>query len=69
MGGLHLDDGTAIDFALFAACLRQLPARLGERALLPGGARVDEAIALLDRLTRDEALADCLTLPAYQLID
>ncbi|MCW0456788.1 malate synthase A [Xanthomonas sacchari] len=69
VGGLHLDDGTAIDFALFDACLRQLPARLGERALLPGGARVDEAIALLERLTRDEELADFLTLPAYQLID
>jgi malate synthase len=69
VGGLHLDDGTAIDFALFDACMRQLPALLGERALLPGGNRLDDAIALLDTLTRSEDLAEFLTLPAYQMID
>ncbi|UKE43694.1 malate synthase A [Xanthomonas translucens pv. secalis] len=69
VGGLHLDDGTAIDVALFDACMRQLPARLGERALLPGGNRLDDAIALLDTLTRSDELAEFLTLPAYQLID
>ncbi|QNH15177.1 malate synthase A [Xanthomonas sp. SS] len=69
VGGLHLDDGTAIDFALFDACMRQLPARLGERALLPGGNRLDDAIALLDTLTRSEDLAEFLTLPAYQMIE
>ncbi|WP_058195886.1 malate synthase A [Xanthomonas translucens] len=69
VSGLHLDDGTAIDFALFDACMRHLPARLGERALLPGGNRLDDAIALLDALTRSEDLAEFLTLPAYQMID
>ncbi|MBN6150611.1 malate synthase A [Xanthomonas sp. AmX2] len=69
VGGLHLDDGTAIDFALFDACMRQLPARLGERGLLPGGHRVDDAAALLDALTRSDELAEFLTLPAYRMID
>ncbi len=69
VGGQHLDDGTAIDERLLASTLRNLPARLGDRTALPGGACIDEAIALLDRLSRDEELAEFLTLPAYQLID
>ena len=36
---------------------------------LPGATRIDEAIALLERLTHAEELADFLTLPAYELID
>lgn len=67
--GLHLTDGTAIDFALFDATLRALPARLGDPAGLPGGERIAEAIALLDMLSRDEELAEFLTLPAYRHID
>ncbi|WP_203323531.1 malate synthase A [Pseudoxanthomonas beigongshangi] len=67
--GLHLADGTAIDFALLDATLRNLPARLGDRAALPGGDRVDEAIGLLDALSRSEDLAEFLTLPAYTRID
>lgn len=67
--GLHLADGTAIDFALLDATLRNLPARLGDRAALPGGDKVDEAIGLLDALSRNEDLAEFLTLPAYTRID
>lgn len=67
--GLHLADGTAIDFALLESTLRNLPARLGDRTALPGGNRVDEAIGLLDALSRSDELAEFLTLPAYDRID
>ena len=67
--GQHLDDGTAIDFTLLETTLRNLPARLGDTAKLPGGARIGEAIGLLDTLSRAGTLADFLTLPAYQRID
>ncbi|MDG2523890.1 malate synthase A [Stenotrophomonas sp. HITSZ_GD] len=67
--GQHLDDGTAIDIALLESTLRTLPARLGDTGHLPGGARIEEAIALLDTLSRSDTLADFLTLPAYQRID
>ncbi|MCD7099618.1 malate synthase A [Stenotrophomonas sp. MMGLT7] len=69
VGGQHLDDGTAIDARLLESTLRNLPARLGNRAALPGATRIEEAIVLLDRLSRDDELAEFLTLPAYQLID
>lgn len=69
MPGQHLDDGTAIDLALLDATLAALPARLGERSALPGGARIDEAIALLGELSRRNELTDFLTLPAYDRID
>lgn len=67
--GQHLDDGTAIDQPLLQATLRALPARLGATDALPGAARIDDAIALLDTLSRADALADFLTVPAYRLID
>ncbi|RXR00317.1 malate synthase A [Pseudoxanthomonas composti] len=67
--GLHLDDGTAIDLRLLEAALHKLPATLGDRGKLPGGAKLDAAIALLDRLSRSDTLAEFLTLPAYALID
>ncbi len=67
--GQHLDDGTAIDLALLDATLAGLPARLGERSALPGGARIEEAIALLGELSRRDALTDFLTLPAYDRLD
>ncbi|HBZ46726.1 MAG TPA: malate synthase A, partial [Stenotrophomonas sp.] len=51
------------------ATLAALPARLGERSALPGGARIDEAIALLGELSRRNELTDFLTLPAYDRID
>ncbi|WP_407353655.1 malate synthase A [Luteimonas sp. R10] len=66
--GLCLDDGTAIDWVLFEAVLLGLPSRLAGQAL-PGAARVREAIALLEALTRRDALEDFLTLPAYERLD
>lgn len=63
--GQHLDDGTPVDFTLFDRALLALPSRLGDRALLPGGSRIDEAITLLDRLTHADTMADFLTLEAY----
>ena len=65
---LHLDDGTSIDFTLFERVLHTLSLKLGEQTQLPGDARIDEAIALLDQLTRADTLADFLTLPAYELL-
>ena len=66
--GLHLDDGTPIDFALFERALIGLPARLATQAM-PGATKVDAAIALLDALTHRDTLEEFLTLPAYDLID
>ena len=63
--GQQLDDGTAIEPGLLAATLAQLPARLGEPTALPGGGRIDEAIALLAELSRADELNEFLTLPAY----
>jgi malate synthase len=63
---LRLDDGTLIDFALFERALLALPLKLADSAQLPGGTRIGESIALLDELTRADALADFLTLPAYE---
>jgi len=66
--GLHLDDGTPVDFALFERALIGLPARLATQAI-PGATQVAAAIALLDALTHRDTLEDFLTLPAYDLID
>lgn len=66
---LHLDDGTPIDWTLLERSLIGLPARLGDRAALPGGSRINEAIGMLDRLTHADVLEDFLTLPAYQRLD
>lgn len=68
-GNLHLDDGTPVDESLFDRALLALPSRLADRLRLPGGSRIDEAIAMLDALTRAPVLADFLTLDAYQRID
>ncbi|MBC7989599.1 MAG: hypothetical protein H7Y19_08470, partial [Luteimonas sp.] len=64
-GGLHLDDGTPLDFALLERALLGLPSRLATQDL-PGADRVPEAIALLEELTQRAELADFLTLPAYE---
>lgn len=67
---LHLDDGTPVDFALFERALIQLPSVLGDRRVMPGGERVDAAIALLDRLTHADTLEAFLTSAAYpQLVN
>ena len=66
---LHLADGTLIDFALLERALLNLPARLGDTSAMPGAARIPEAIALLDRLSHHDELAEFLTLPAYEYLD
>lgn len=68
-GPLLLDDGSELDFALFERALLALPSRLPPRDTLPGGERINDAIALLDRLTHADTLVDFLTLPAYQALD
>ena len=67
-GSLHLDDGTPVDWALFERALIALPSKLADRLRVPGGSRIDDAIALLDRLTESEELAEFLTLPAYEML-
>jgi malate synthase len=68
-GNQHLDDGTAIDYALLKSTLRALPARLGDTTALPGGNRITQAIGLLDDLSLADELAPFLTVPAYRQID
>ena len=68
-GNQHLDDGTAIDYALLKSALRALPARLGDTSALPGANHITQAIGLLDELSRADELAAFLTVPAYRQID
>ncbi len=67
--GLHLDDGTPVDFALLERAFLNLPTRLGDRSRMPGASRINEAIGVLDRLTHADTLEDFLTLPAYARLD
>ena len=66
---LHLDDGTPMDFALLERALIGLPSRLAGEGGFPGQSRVPEAIQMLVDLTRSDALAEFLTLPAYERLD
>lgn len=63
--GLRLDDGNAIDFALFDEVLQGCAARLPQSGL-PGQTRIAEAIAMLGELSHANQLAEFLTLPAYE---
>jgi malate synthase len=67
--GLHLHDGTPVDFALLERALIGLPSKLADRMKLPGASRINEAIELLDRLTHADTLEEFLTLPAYARLD
>jgi malate synthase len=62
--GLKLDDGTAVDFALFDDALQRIGERLPRRGL-PGQVRITQAAWLLAELTHARSLADFLTLAAY----
>jgi len=64
---LHLSDGTAIDFALFARVLRAVPERLAGEDIV-GKNQLPAAIALLDELTRSDTLEEFLTIPAYETL-
>ena len=63
---LHLHDGTPIDFGLLDRALISLPSKFADRAAIPGGACLDDAIRLLHELTHKDELVDFLTLPAYE---
>jgi malate synthase len=65
---LLLDDGSPIDGALLDRALVALPSKLADRLRVPGGARIDDAIALLDKLTDAPELVEFLTLPAYEML-
>jgi malate synthase len=67
--GLHLDDGTPVDFVLFDRALIGLPSVLATLGPLPGAAKIVEAMTLLDDLTHRDTLEEFLTLPAYDRID
>ena len=62
---LHLDDGTVIDEALLDRVLLGLPSRLAAQPVV-GAARIPDAIAMLDALTRRDTLEEFLTVPAYE---
>jgi malate synthase len=68
-GPLHLDDGEPIDFALLERAFIGLPRKLGDRSVLPGASRINEAIGMLDRLCHADTLEDFLTIPAYRRLD
>jgi malate synthase len=62
--GLKLDEGAAIDFALFDDAIQRIGERLPRRGL-PGQVRITQAAWLLAELTHARSLADFLTLAAY----
>jgi malate synthase len=68
VGGQQLDDGTALDFALFDSLLATVSTRLPGEGL-PGQARLAQATQLLGEMIRADELADFLTLPAYERLD
>jgi malate synthase len=68
LGGQRLDDGAAIDSALFDATLDDVAQRLAGTAL-PGQSRIAEAAALLHELTHADDLAEFITLPAYDRLE
>ena len=67
VGGQVLDDGSAIDFDLFDACIAALPVKLARQAM-PGEARIEQAAWMLAELTHARELCEFLTLPAYELL-
>ena len=64
VGGQRLDDGTAIDFALFDLAIEQVDERI-QAGSAPGALRVREAADLLSEWTHASQLIEFLTLPAY----
>jgi malate synthase len=66
--GQQLDDGAAIDFALFDSALAGVAERLPGSGL-PGQARIGEAAELLGALTHSDELAEFITLPAYDRLE
>lgn len=69
--GSKLEDGRTITYDLYREILpseiENIKAYVGETAYNNG--KFEQALALFDRLVRDEQFIDFLTLPAYDLID
>ena len=65
VGGQRLDDGTAIDFALFDSALAAIRTRVDVQGL-PGAAKFDDATRMLGAWTHAKELIEFLTLPCYQ---
>ncbi|MEM6317377.1 MAG: malate synthase A [Bacteroidota bacterium] len=68
--GATLEDGRTVTYELYQALLPEelanIKAYVGENAYENG--RFDEAIAIFDRLVKEKAFIDFLTLPAYELV-
>lgn len=64
VGGQRLDDGAALDFALFDSALASIRERV-DASGLPGESKFDEAARLLGEWTRAHELIEFLTLPCY----
>ncbi len=64
--GTVLDDGAVFDADRYRTIRDDVLASLPRD---PAGDRVDEAVALLDRLVLDDAFAEFLTLDAYRMLD
>jgi malate synthase len=65
VGGQALDDGTAIDFALFDRAVASVAERVPKNGL-PGQEKLPQAAWMLAELTHAKQLAEFLTLPAYE---
>jgi malate synthase len=63
-----LQDGTTVDRARYATLRDQMLASL-QRERGDTESRLDDAVALLDRLVLDEEFTDFLTVPGYELLD
>ena len=64
--GTVLDDGAVFDADRYRTIRDDVLASLPRKS---AGDRVDEAVALLDRLVLDDAFAEFLTLDAYRMLD
>jgi malate synthase len=65
VGGQALDDGTAIDFALFDKAVATIAERLPRHGL-PGAERIPQAAWMLAEMTHAKQLAEFLTIAAYE---
>lgn len=65
VGGQRLEDGTAIEFALFDGLLATVGDRLPKEGM-PGQTRIAEAAQMLGEMTHAGELAEFLTLAAYE---
>jgi malate synthase len=67
VGGQKLDDGSALDFALFDRAVNTVAERLPKQSL-PGQEKIPQAAWMLAEMTHAKEMAEFLTLPAYELL-